>query len=86
MHMRRNRRPTITSIRDHHHRVIDANLRMQEFAGGVGEATQFYRAKDIDQKFDSYTILLAAGHRPHDQKRFCARCDRIGQRGIRRLM
>ena len=31
-------------------------------------------------------ILLAAGHRPHDQKRFCARCHRVGQRGVRRLM
>src|SRR2546426_4285281 len=34
----------------------------------------------------SLPLALAAGHRPHDQKRLRANRDRVGQRGIRRFV
>src|SRR2546426_1701400 len=34
----------------------------------------------------SLRLALAAGHRPHDQKRLRANRDRVGQRGIRRFV
>ena len=52
VHMGRNWRPTLPAIRQHHYRIVDTDLGMQDFTGRIGKPTQFDRTKDMYEEVD----------------------------------
>jgi len=45
MYMRRNWRPTIDAIGDHHYRIVDANLSVHDFSRSVFGAARLRRRR-----------------------------------------
>ncbi len=52
MHVRRNWRPTLTAVCDHHDRVVDTNLSVHDLPGSVGESALLNRAEDAFEEVD----------------------------------